>query len=259
MLSLFEPESPRDDRERRSRALRASLLVHVVVAAAAVLVPLLLPEALPELPGGGPSVVFFFDPPPPPPLPLPLGSGLGDQSARPRSKPSEAPPQPEPEKERLVAPVEVAPPAPEAPPLSGSEAQGGSPIGSVYGVPEGMEGGVEGGEIGGVPGGVIGGVIGGTGTGPVPVRDFDRGPRPLRVTKPAYPQEAFVKKVEGTVLIEILIDASGQVVRARVVHSVPLLDRAALECVREWLFQPAVKQGRPVATVAMAPVSFRIY
>jgi protein TonB len=159
----------------------------------------------------------------------------------------------------LVAPIEVAPPAPETPPVSGSEAQGGSPTGSIYGVPEGMEGGVEGGEIGGVPGGVIGGVIGGTGTGPVPVRDFDRGPRPLRVTKPAYPQEAFVKKVEGTVVIEIVIDASGQVARARVVQSIPLLDRAALDCVREWLFQPALKHGRPVATVAMAPVSFRIY
>jgi protein TonB len=74
-----------------------------------------------------------------------------------------------------------------------------------------------------------------------------------------YPQEAFVKKVEGTVLVEILIDANGQVVRARVLQSVPLLDDAALEAVGQWLFAPAVKRGRPVATVAQAPISFRIY
>lgn len=259
MLSLFETESPRDDRSRRTRAFRVSLAIHGIVLAAVVVLPILIPEALPEPPGSRGGLLVFFDPPPPPPLPLPLGAGLGETSARPRTTPSKAEPEPEPPVERLVAPIEVPPPAPETPPISGSEAQGGSPTGSVYGVPEGMEGGVVGGEIGGVPGGVIGGVIGGTGSGPVPVRDYDRGPRALRVTKPSYPQDAFIKKVEGTVMIEIIIDTTGQVVRARIVHSVPLLDRAALDCVREWLFQPALKQGRPVATVAMAPVTFRIY
>jgi protein TonB len=124
-----------------------------------------------------------------------------------------------------------------------------------------MEGGVEGGVVGGLPGGVLGGVIGGTGRGTVPVveRDYDRPPRPIRMTRPVYPQEAFVKKVEGTVLLELLIDANGQVVRARVLQSVPLLDDAALEAVGQWLFAPAVKHGRPVATVAQAPISFRIY
>jgi protein TonB len=234
-------------------------MAHALVVGAAVLVPLLLPEALPELPGGAAGVLIFLDPPPPPPLPLPLGSGLGEPSARPRTPAPQEAPTPTPEPARLVAPIEIPAPAPEAAAPSGDTTQGGSPTGSLYGVPEGMEGGVEGGEIGGVPGGVIGGVIGGTGTGPVPVRDFDRGPRPLRVTKPVYPQEAFVKKVEGTVVIEIVIDASGQVARARIVQSIPLLDRAALACVREWLFQPALKQGHPVATVAMAPVSFHIY
>ena len=69
-----------------------------------------------------------------------------------------------------------------------------------------MEVGVEGGVVGGVPGGVIGGVIGGTGDGPV--LDYDQPPRPIKITKPQYPQEAFVKKIEGTVTVEILIDAA---------------------------------------------------
>jgi protein TonB len=122
-----------------------------------------------------------------------------------------------------------------------------------------MEGGVEGGMVGGVPGGVIGGVIGGTGTGPVPVLDYDRPPRALRTTKPVYPPDAFVKKVEGTVLLEILIDDSGRVARVRIVQSMPLLDRAAVEAVRTWIFEPAYKKGRPVASLASAPVTFRIY
>lgn len=135
----------------------------------------------------------------------------------------------------------------------------GSPNGSESGVPEGMEEGVEGGVVGGVPGGVLGGVIGGTGTGPVPLREVDLAPRLLRQVRPTYPHEAFVKKVEGTVVLEIVIDERGRVSRARVVRSVPLLDAAAVDAVLQWTFVPAQKRGRPVATIAVAPVSFRIF
>jgi protein TonB len=135
----------------------------------------------------------------------------------------------------------------------------GSPQGSESGVPEGMEEGALGGVVGGMPGGVIGGVIGGTGTGPVLVRDVDRAPRLLRVVRPNYPSEAFIKKVEGTVLLEIVIDERGSVVRTRVVRSIPLLDVSAIEAVRQWVFAPALQRGRPVATLALAPVSFRLF
>jgi protein TonB len=121
-----------------------------------------------------------------------------------------------------------------------------------------VETGVSGGVAGGVPGGVLGGVVGGTGDIPAPVMDYDRPPRLLRQTKPEYPQDAFVRKIEGVVVVEILIDATGRVARVRVVRSVPLLDAAALAAVRQWVFEPAIKKGRPVATVAVAPVSFRI-
>ena len=105
---------------------------------------------------------------------------------------------------------------------------------------------------------MVGGVIGGTGA-IIPVQDYDRPPRLLKQVRPTYPQEAFAKKVEGTVVLELLIDGAGRVANARVVQSVPALDGAALEAVREWLFAPAIKQGKPVATVARAPVTFRIY
>ena len=65
--------------------------------------------------------------------------------------------------------------------------------------------------------------------------------------------------MEGTVLVEFVIDAGGRVVTARIVQSIPLLDAAALEAVREWIFAPAFRHGEPVATVAQAPVAFRIY
>jgi TonB family protein len=125
------------------------------------------------------------------------------------------------------------------------------------GVPQGMEAGVEGSVVRGVPPGGIGAVVGGTATGPV--MDYDQAPRPIKITRPQYPHEAFINKIEGTVIVEILIDSTGRVVRARVIQSVPLLDAAALQTVWQWAFSPAIKRGRPVPTLAHAPISFRIY
>ena len=68
-----------------------------------------------------------------------------------------------------------------------------------------------------------------------------------------------MKKVEGTVVIEIVIDERGRVVRTRIVRFVALLDAAAVAAVRRWVFAPALKHGRPVATLAMAPVASRIF
>jgi protein TonB len=233
-----------------------SLAVHTIVIALVILLPILWPTPLPE--HRDYVRALLYDPPPPPPPPLPKGSGL-----QPRAAPARpAAPEPEPERRpSFTAPIEV-PPKAQAPPADAGALdsdQPGSPTGSDFGVPEGMEGGVEGGVVGGVPGGVLGGVVGGTGDIPVVVRDYDRPPRLIRQTKPQYPHEAFVKKIEGVVVVEILIDANGRVARVRIVQSVPLLDAAALEAVRQWAFEPAIKQGRPVATVANAPVSFRIF
>ena len=87
--------------------------------------------------------------------------------------------------------------------------------------------------------------------------DYDQPPQALRLTRPLYPRQAFEKHIEGTVLVEILIGIDGHVAQARVLRSVPELDSAALECVRSWQFKPALRQGKPVATIAQAPVTFR--
>ena len=233
---------------------RASVVLHVTILLAIVLVPIFMPEELPEQ---GDRRVVFFDPPPPPPPPMQRGSSMRPEEAKPEApkKVSENTPKPD-----FVAPIET--PQPEEKPLEPEqgikpEDQFGSETGSDLGDALGMEGGVEGGTVGGVPGGVIGGMLGGTGTGAV--MDFDSPPRVIKGAKPQYPQDAFVKKIEGTVLIEALVDSQGRVARARVIQSVPLLDAAALQAAYQWVFQPAMKHGRPVATIIHMPVAFRIY
>jgi TonB family protein len=87
----------------------------------------------------------------------------------------------------------------------------------------------------------------------------DSPPKVLALTKPQYPDYAFHQKIEGTVRVEFLINSLGKVAHAEIRQSVPRLDEAALACVRDWLFEPAQRGGKPVPTVAQAPVTFRIY
>jgi TonB family protein len=87
---------------------------------------------------------------------------------------------------------------------------------------------------------------------------YDEPPRLERQTKPSYPREAFLQRVQGTVLVEFLIDERGRVAHAEVRESIRLLDQAALDTVREWRFIPARSSGQPVASAARAPLTFRI-
>ena len=98
---------------------------------------------------------------------------------------------------------------------------------------------------------VWGGVVNGS-TGPC------QPPKLTRATPPGYPDDAIKKGIEGTVVVEILIDADGRVAKARILMSIPALDQAAIACVKEWQFTPATIDGHPVATVARAPVRFRL-
>jgi TonB family protein len=84
-------------------------------------------------------------------------------------------------------------------------------------------------------------------------------PRLVQQLKPQYPQDAFDKHIQGTVMVEILIGERGQVAHAEIRGSIPALDAAALACVRTWKFSPGARNGRPVPVLAMAPVRFGIY
>jgi TonB family protein len=88
-------------------------------------------------------------------------------------------------------------------------------------------------------------------------RDFDLPPKLLRTTTPEYPQAAYGTGREGTVVMELLIDAEGRLVDARVTKSIAEFDRAALACVSRWHFIPAQRRGRPVPAMATAMVTFK--
>jgi TonB family protein len=83
-------------------------------------------------------------------------------------------------------------------------------------------------------------------------------PRKTRDVAPVYPKEALAARLQGVVILEVVIDCSGRVVDARVVRSVPGLNDAALDAVRQWGYAPALKDGIPTFAVMTVPVSFSL-
>jgi TonB family protein len=88
--------------------------------------------------------------------------------------------------------------------------------------------------------------------------DYDEMPKVLKMARPVYPTDAAVRRVEGMVVVEMLVSATGRVLRAKVVESIPALDEAALVTVQQWEFRPASKNGRAVPCIAYGEVKFRL-
>jgi TonB family protein len=81
---------------------------------------------------------------------------------------------------------------------------------------------------------------------------------PIRIKEvpPVYPAIAKSAQVQGDVVIEATIDETGKVADARVVKSVPMLDQAALDAVRQWQYQPSLLNGVPTPVVMTVTVKF---
>jgi TonB family protein len=83
-------------------------------------------------------------------------------------------------------------------------------------------------------------------------------PAKFRDVKPVYPQEAQDARVQGVVIFEILVGPDGLVKDARVLRSIPLLDQAAEEAVRQWQFTPTLVNGNPVPLIMTVTVNFTL-
>ena len=76
--------------------------------------------------------------------------------------------------------------------------------------------------------------------------------------EPVWPPVAQQARVQGVVILEVLIDEAGKVADARVLRSIPLLDLAAIEAVRQWEFEPTHPNGVPVPVIMTVTVQFRL-
>jgi protein TonB len=128
----------------------------------------------------------------------------------------------------------------------------------------GMGGGIGSGSGGGIGSGTGPGVGpgfgGGMGGGIFRVGGGVSAPRVLENPSPDYSEEARKAKYQGTVVLWLIVDSNGKPRDVKVARSLGMgLDQKAIEAVRMWKFEPAKKDGTPVAVQINVEVNFHLY
>ena len=140
-------------------------------------------------------------------------------------------------------------------PLSKSWVPSNGP-GFASGIGSGSGGGIGSGRGPGVGPGSGGGIGGGV----YRVGGGVSAPRAIYAPDPEYSEEARKAKYQGTVVLWTVIGPDGRTHDIRVSRSLGMgLDQKAIEAVRKWRFEPAMKDGHPVAVQVNVEVNFRLY
>lgn len=92
------------------------------------------------------------------------------------------------------------------------------------------------------------------------VHQVDRMPAILRRATPVYPPEAKKQRVEGRVVVRLVVDATGKATQCSVQSAEPqgYFEAAALEAVGRMRFAPGKKAGQAVSTFVLLPFDFRL-
>jgi protein TonB len=95
---------------------------------------------------------------------------------------------------------------------------------------------------------------------PTPVRLHAGMQAPVKIVNvdPIYPQVAQTAHIRGVVILEAIIDERGFVKSVSVLRSIQLLDRAAVDAVKQWRFTPARLNGDAVPVVMTVTVNFEL-
>jgi periplasmic protein TonB len=137
---------------------------------------------------------------------------------------------------------------PAAPPSNGTGGGGGIGSGSGGGVGVGHGPGVGTGSGGGMGGGVY--RVGGGISAPTAISSPD----------PDYTEDARRAKKQGTCVLWLIVDSAGHPRDIRVARGLGFgLDAKAIEAVKQWRFQPALKDGKPVDVQISVEVEFHLY
>ena len=137
----------------------------------------------------------------------------------------------------------------------------------IKGGDDGLNGLTRGGVMGSMVSGMVGGLSGAPGpplrplnapAGAVRVGGGVRVPTKLNQVPPVYPPQARDAGIQGVVILEVIVGVDGSVTDARVLRSIPLLDEAAVESVKQWRYEPTLLNGAPVPVIMTVTVNFTL-
>ncbi len=227
---------PPSVRSHRSPVVVASIGVHVLVVIAVLVATAIAPDILPTpreaLAFYEPARLIDIELPPPPPAPRPPTAAPELPTVSPNAAP-------------VVAPTAITPEtwAPAFVPSSD---------GVVNGIVDSFGGDVHG-VLDAPPAPVVT-----TPKEPVRMHRGIEAPDKVVNVAPTYPAVARAARVEGVVILEAVIDESGNVTSARVLRGDPLLAPAALDAVQQWKFKPARLNGEAIPVVMTVTVQFKL-
>jgi len=250
---MFEQTFVGGGKTKTTWTMVGAMVGQMVLVGVAIIVPMIYFDVLPATT----LTSFLVAPPPPPPPPPP---------------PAAAPP---------VKVVKVIPRqfdagklmAPKAIPKEIATIREEELPPATSGV-AGVVGGVPGGVAGGAPGGVLGGILGAVPTAapPPPPPKKDAPPPPSRIKvggnvqqarlvrqpRPVYPPLAKQARIQGVVKLSAVISKDGTIMELAVISGHPLLVPAALEAVKQWVYQPTLLNGEPVEVATQIDVNFTL-
>jgi len=252
---MFEQTFVEGGQTKKTWTVMAAFVFQIVLVVIAVLIPLIWFEGIPA----ATFASFLVAPPPPPPPPPPPAAAPPVKVVKVIPRQFDA--------GRLMAPKvipkEVATIKEEElpPPTTGAS---------------GVVGGVPGGVAGGAPGGVLGGIINAVPSAapppPPPPKPKEEAKQVQRIKiggsvqqaklirqpKPVYPPLAKQARISGTVHLSAIIARDGTIQKLEVIGGHPLLVPAALEAVKQWVYQPTLLNGEPVEVQTTIDVNFTL-
>lgn len=247
---------PERDKYKKPSVI-GSAIFHGLLIVFVLVIPLVIPQTISDRDLLITLVSPIGPPPPPPPPPAEIPVPAAPQAVKPQVRPATP--------EALIMPTAIP-----------------KEIARIVDEPVAPVTGVIGGVPGGVPGGVVGGVLGSllaanapaiappalappppppppkaaATAEPVRVGGSVREPRVLKMVQPVYPPLASKARVSGTVILEATLTEQGTVDQIHVISGHPLLVEAAINCVKQWRYEPTLLNGVPVAVILTAKVNF---
>ncbi len=247
---MFEQTFVGEGQTKKPVTVMFAFAVQIVVIVVVAIIPMIWFEVLPS----AQLTSMLVAPPPPPPPPPPPAPAPVVKVVKVIPRQFDA--------GKLMAPKSIPKNIAEIkedelpPPSSG--------VGVVGGVPGGVGGGM------GVLGGIIGGVPTAAPPPPPPPKKVDTTPQRIKVggnvqsaklvrqPRPVYPPLAKQARISGVVRLSAVISKNGTIQELQVISGHPLLVPAALQAVKEWVYQPTLLNGEPVEVQTQIDVNFTL-
>lgn len=254
---MFESVFIEGGHTKSTKMMLLAMCGEVVLVGVAVILPMIYFDVLPST-----TLKSFLVAPPPPPPPPPPPAAMPEMKAV-KIIPRQF------DAGRLMAPKSIPKEIAQI-----KEDEMPPPSAGV-----GVVGGVPGGYAGGSPGGVLGGILSAVPTTanvappPPPVKKEEKkeaAPQRIRVggnvqsakllkgPKPLYPPLAKQARIQGKVMLNAVIGKDGSIQNLTVASGHPLLVQAALDAVRQWVYQPTLLNSEPVEVVTQIEVNFTL-